>query len=52
MNLERDLETLYTSHPRGFEKEVEKALVIEKKQRKMVILNREEETWRQKSRAN
>ena len=44
VNLERDLDILYTSHPWGFEKEDETLLVMEKERRKLVIMNQEEET--------
>jgi hypothetical protein len=52
VNLEHELDTLYTDFPRGFEKEEEKLLVLEKEKRKLVLLSQEEETWRQKSRIN
>jgi hypothetical protein len=52
VKIERDLDTLYTNHPEGFEEEVDRALVLEKEQRKLLLLRQEEETWRQKSRLN
>jgi hypothetical protein len=42
VKIERDLDTLYTNHP----------LVLEKGQRKLILLIQEEETWRQKRRLN
>jgi hypothetical protein len=47
-----DLDTLYTDFPRGFEKEGDKVMVLEKEKRKLELLRQEEETWRQKSRVN
>jgi hypothetical protein len=47
-----ELDTLYTNYPGGFEKEVDKVLVLEKEKIKLVILRQEEETWRQKRRLN
>jgi hypothetical protein len=52
VNLEFELDTLYSNFPGGFEKEEDKVLVIEKEKRKLVLLRQEEETWRQKSRLN
>jgi len=47
-----DLETLYINYPGGFEKEVDKVLVLEKERRKLVILKQDEEIRRQKNRLN
>ena len=52
LQLEFDLDTLYSDFPGDFEKEDEKVLVLEKEKRKLFLLNQEEETWRQKSRIN
>jgi len=52
VNIERDLDTLYTNHPEGFEEEVDRVLVLEKEQRKLALLRLEEETWRHKRRLN
>jgi len=49
---ERDLDTLYTNHPEGFEKEEDNALVLENEKRKLILLRQEEETWMKKSRLN
>jgi hypothetical protein len=52
VQLELDLESLYSSHPGGFERDDDRKLVMEKETRKMGLLKKEEkETWRQKSRA-
>jgi hypothetical protein len=50
VQLEVDLENLYSSLPGGFEREDDRVLVVEKENRKMELLKQEEETWRQKSR--
>jgi hypothetical protein len=47
-----DLDTLYTDFPRGFQKEGDKVMVLEKEKRKLELLRHEEETSRQKSRVN
>ena len=52
VKLEFDLDTLYSIFPRGFEKEEDKVLVIEKEKRKLGLLRQKEETWRKKSRLN
>jgi len=52
VNIEIELDTLYSNFPRDFEKEEDKVLILEKEKRKLVILRHEEETWRQKSRLN
>jgi hypothetical protein len=48
VKIERDLDTLYTNHPKGFEEEAYRALVLAKEQRRLLLLTQEEETWRQK----
>jgi len=50
VHLEVDLEGLYSLNPGGFELEEERALVVEKEARKLVLLKKEDDTWRQKSR--
>jgi hypothetical protein len=52
VQIECDLDTLYSDFPKGFEKEEDKLLVLEKEKRKLFLLKQEEETWRQKSRIN
>jgi transcriptional regulator with XRE-family HTH domain len=52
IQLEVDLEILYSDFPGGFERDEDKALVAEKEKRKMELLKQEEETWRQKTRVN
>jgi hypothetical protein len=52
VKIENELDTLYTNHPEDFEEEVDRALVLEKEQRKLTLLREVEETWRQKSRIN
>jgi hypothetical protein len=52
VKFELELDTLYSNHPGGFEKEEEKVLIAEKEQRKLFLMRQEEETWRQKSRLN
>jgi hypothetical protein len=50
VQLEVDLDILYSTFPGGFEGEDERKLVTEKEKRKLELLKKEEETWRQKSR--
>jgi hypothetical protein len=52
VQLESDLDKLYTDFPGGFVEENDKLLVLAKEQRKRTLLKQEEETWRQKSRVN
>jgi hypothetical protein len=52
IQIELDLDILYSDFPEGFEKEEDKLLVLEKEKRKLFLLKQEEETWRQKSRIN
>jgi len=52
VQLEFDLESLYSKSPGGFVLEEEKVLVMEKEKRKLLLLRQEEETLRQKSRIN
>jgi hypothetical protein len=48
VQLEVDLDILYSTFPGGFEGEDERNLVTEKEKRKLDLLKQEEETWRQK----
>jgi hypothetical protein len=50
--LELQLEKLYSNFPRDFVEVKDKLLVLDKEQRKLVLLKQEEDTWRQKSRVN
>jgi hypothetical protein len=52
VQLESELDKMYTDFPGGFVEESVKVLVMAKEQRKMTLLKQEEETWRQKSRVN
>jgi len=52
VQLETDLEELYSSFPRGFVEEEVKNSVLVKEQRKMILLKQYEDTWRHKSRVN
>jgi hypothetical protein len=52
VQLESELEKLYSDFLGGFVKEIDKLLVLDKEKRKLVLLRQEEETWRQKSRVN
>jgi hypothetical protein len=46
LQLEFDLDTLYSDFPGGIEKDDDKVLVLEKEKRKLFLLTQEEETWR------
>jgi hypothetical protein len=52
LQLELDLDKLYSDFPGFFVKEIDKLMVLEKEKRKLVLLRQEEETWRHKSRVN
>jgi hypothetical protein len=47
-----DLEIIYCEFLGGFERVEDKVLVVEKEKRKMDMLKKEEETWRQRNRVN
>jgi hypothetical protein len=47
VQLESDLDKLYTDFPGGFVEEKDKLSVLDKEQRKRTLLKQEEETWRQ-----
>jgi hypothetical protein len=50
--LESDLDKLYSYFLGGFVEEKDKLSVMDKEKRKRTLLKQEEETWRQKCRAN
>jgi hypothetical protein len=50
--IESELDALYNNLPGGLEKEDDRVLIVEKEQRKSILLRQEEVTWRQKSRIN
>jgi hypothetical protein len=52
VQLDSELDELYSEFPGGFVEDKVKISVLDKEQRKMVLLKQEEETWRQKSRVN
>jgi hypothetical protein len=52
VQLESELDKLYSEFPGGFVEEKDKLSVLDKEQRKRTLLKQEEETWRQKSRVN
>jgi hypothetical protein len=52
VQLESEMDELYLEFPGGFVEEKEKNLALDKEKRKRVLLKKEEETWRQKSRVN
>jgi hypothetical protein len=46
VQLELELEKLYSNFPTEFVEEKDKLLVLDKEQRKLVLLKQEEDTWR------
>jgi hypothetical protein len=49
IKLELDLDNFYANYPGGFERGIDKVIVLELEKKKLLLLRQEEEAWRQKS---
>ena len=50
VQLEVDLENIYSALPGSFERDTNRVFVSKKERRKLQLLKKEEETWRKKGR--
>ena len=52
VQLDVDLENIYSALPGSFERDTDRVFVLEKERRKLKLLKQEEETWRKKGRVS